>query len=79
MSKKYQFNMQEYISIRTEMTQRISIINEQSHTAILTIITAFGAGMTLNYDTIVNSENNVVGFVALNIIRSLIFLIPIYK
>lgn len=76
MSKKIHFNIQEYLSIRSELIQRISIINAQSHTAILTIITAFSAGMMLNYNTI-NNENNVIEFVALNIIRSVIFLIPI--
>ena len=77
MSGKFEFNTQEYISIRSEMCQRISAINAQSHTAILTIITAFGAGITLNYNAQVDKIDNVTGFISLNIIRSLIFLIPI--
>lgn len=77
MSGKTKFNIQEYTSIRNEMVQRISIINAQSHTAILTIITAFGAGITLNYNAQVVQIDNTIGFVSLNIIRSLIFIIPI--
>lgn len=77
MSGKVKFNIQEYTSIRSEMVQRISIINAQSHTAILTIITAFGAGITLNYNTQAVQIDDTVGFVSLNIIRSLIFIIPI--
>lgn len=77
MSGKVKFNIQEYTSIRSEMVQRISTINAQSHTAILTIITAFGAGITLNYNTQVVQIDNTIGFVSLNIIRSLIFIIPI--
>ena len=41
MSEKPRFNDQEYISIRTEMIERISLINSQSHTTILTITTAW--------------------------------------
>lgn len=77
MLGKFEFNIQEYISIRSEMCQRISAINAQSHTAILTIITAFGAGITLNYNAQVDKIDNIAGFISLNIIRSLIFLIPI--
>lgn len=51
MNGKFEFNVQEYISIWSELVQRLSAINAQSHTAILTIITAFGAGITLNYNT----------------------------
>lgn len=77
MSGKVNFNIQEYTSIRSEMVQRISTINAQSHTAILTIITAFGAGITLNYNAQVVQIDNTIGFASLNIIRSLIFIIPI--
>lgn len=75
MSNK--FNIQEYTSIRNEVVQRISVINAQSHTAILTIITALGAGLTLNYNIQVNQIDNTIVFISLNIICSLIFLIPI--
>lgn len=77
MNGKFEFNTQEYASIRSELVQRLSAINAQSHTAILTIITAFGAGITLNYNTQVDQIENMVEFISLNIIRSLIFLIPI--
>ena len=77
MLGKFEFNIQEYISIRSEMCQRISVINAQSHTAILTIITAFGAGITLNYNAQVDKIDNMAGFISLNIIRCLIFIIPI--
>ena len=77
MLGKFEFNIQEYISIRSEMCQRISVINAQSHTAILTIITAFGAGITLNYNAQVDKIDNMTGFISLNIIRCLIFIIPI--
>ena len=67
MLGKFEFNIQEYISIRSEMCQRISVINAQSHTAILTIITAFGAGITLNYNAQVDKIDNMAGFISLNI------------
>lgn len=76
MVDEIKFNTQEYASIRNELVQRLSAINAQSHTAILTIVTAIGAGITL-IDTEVDQINNEVGFISLNIIRSLIFLIPI--
>ena len=76
MVDEIKFNAQEYTSIRNELVQRLSVINAQSHTAILTIVTAIGAGITL-IDTEVDQINNEVGFISLNIIRSLIFLIPI--
>ncbi len=66
----------ESASIRNELVQRLSVINAQSHTAILTIVTTIGAGITL-IDTKVDQINNEVGFISLNIDRSLIFLIPI--
>ena len=65
----------ESASIRNELVQRLSVINAQSHTAILTIVTTIGAGITL-IDTKVDQINNEVGFISLNIDRSLIFLIP---
>ncbi len=77
MPRRFQFNIQEYTSLRSEIVQRISVINAQSHTAILTIITAFGAGLTLNYNVQVNHIDNTIVFISLNIICSLIFLIPI--
>ena len=77
MLGKFEFNIQEYISIRSEMCQRISVINAQSHTAILTIITAFGAGITLNYNAQVDKIDNMTGFISLNIIRCLIVFISV--
>lgn len=79
MSKKIKFNIQEYAYIRAEIIQRISIIHSQTYTAIVTIITTFGAGLSLNYtaDNVVdnNSFNNEI--ILLTLIRSFIFLIPI--
>lgn len=76
MIDEIKFNTQEYASIRNELVQRLAAINAQSHTAILTIVTAIGAGITL-MDAQVDQINNEVGYISLNIIRSLIFLIPI--
>lgn len=74
MDNKCEFNIQEYISIRDEMIQRLAIINSQSHTAIITIITSFGAGISLKYEA---QAEDIVNIISFNIMRSLIFLIPI--
>ncbi len=74
MDNKCEFNIQEYISIRDEMIQRLAIINSQSHTAIITIITAFGAGISLKYEA---QAEDIVNIISFNTMRSLIFLIPI--
>lgn len=50
MLEEKKSNIQEYMSIRSEMIGRIGAINSQSHTAILTIITVFAAGLSLKYD-----------------------------
>ena len=74
MSKKPRFNDQEYISIRTEMIERISLINSQSHTAILTITTAWIGGISLlNYDVKIKINEHIKEFICLNIVRTLIF------
>lgn len=36
------FSIHEYNALKNEMTQRIVIMNNQAHNAILTIITAWG-------------------------------------
>lgn len=77
MIDNIKFNNQEYMSIRAEMIQRLSVMNSQSHTAILTIVTALGAGLTLCFNTQRETVNNEVGYISLCIISSLIFLIPI--
>lgn len=77
MSGKMKFNMQEYTSLRAEMIQRLATVNAQSHTAIITIITVFGAGVALRYNVPENADKNIAEFVSFNIIRSFVFLIPI--
>lgn len=77
MNKKQKFNSNEYMSLRTELIQRLAIINSQSHTAIITIITAFGAGISLGYGGKMNAAENSIGYISLHIIRAVIFLIPI--
>lgn len=75
--KKHTFNIQEYISLREELIQRLAIVNAQSHTAVLTIITAFAAGISLGYGGEMNNVENSIDFLFLNILRAVIFLIPI--
>lgn len=80
MSKKIQFNIQEYSSLRNEINVRLSIINSQSNTALLTIISAWAAGIALKYGTNIEeimSTDEIINVATLNFIRPLIFLIPI--
>lgn len=77
MQENVKFDIQEYISLRNEIIQRLSAINTQSHTAIYTILTAFGAGITLYYNEKFNQYFDTVSFISLNILRPIIFLIPI--
>lgn len=80
MPKKIQFNIQEYSSLRNEITVRLSIINSQSNTALLTIISAWAAGIALKYGTNIEeimSTDEIINVATLNFIRPLIFLIPI--
>lgn len=45
--KKFTSSFNEYNSLRQELITRITLINNQAHTAILTILTIWSAGFVL--------------------------------
>lgn len=79
--KKYiakQFSEDEYTSIRNEMIQRINTINSQASTAIVTILSAWAAALTLSLELIKNAEFSPNDLLLIIIIRAVIFLVPIF-
>ena len=47
ITKKHAFSKDEYTSLRSELIARIGMINSQSHSAILTIVSTWVAGITI--------------------------------
>lgn len=79
--KKYiskQFSEDEYASIRNEMIQRINTINSQASTAVVTILSTWAAALTLSLELIKNIELAPNDLLLIIIIRTVIFLVPIF-
>ncbi len=77
---KIVFSENEYMSIRTEMIERIKLLNSQSFTALATIISFWAAGFTYKMALISNNiyftklyEKTVMEFLS-----AFIFLIPVF-
>lgn len=51
------FSENEYMSIRTEMIERIKLLNSQSFTALAAIISFWAAGFTYKMALISNNSN----------------------
>ncbi len=77
--KKFTPSSNEYNSLRQELITRITLINNQAHTAILTILTMWSAGFVLLAK--ISDSNNNEQYFSLHILVFLInfiFLIPIF-
>ena len=80
MRTNVNFNIEEYTSVRQELITRISLINSQSNTALLTILSAWAAGISLKYENDIGTTISTIELLSIftvNFIRPLIFLIPI--
>ncbi len=77
--KKYTVSFNEYNSLRQELITRITLINNQAHTAILTILTIWSAGFVL-LSKIFDFKNNDQFYspLVLVFLINFIFLIPIF-
>lgn len=80
MSKKIIFSENEYISIRSEMIERIRLLNSQSFTALATIISFWAAGFTFKMALISNSKyfSEPYEKIIMELLSALIFLMPIF-
>lgn len=69
--------IEEYNLLRQEINNRISIVNSQAHTAILTILTVWGTGFLLLANTINIIETDVSSSLHLMFLLNVAFLSPI--
>ena len=80
MKRKITFSENEYLSIRSEMIERIKLLNSQSFTALATIISFWAAGFTfkiaLMSKNIYFSEIN--EKIIIEFLSAIIFLIPLF-
>ena len=71
--------VEEYNTLRQEMITRIGLVNSQSHTAILTILTIWGSGFVLlaNLPKIIETDNcfSPIPFILLS---CFVFLVPVF-
>lgn len=80
MENKIVFSENEYISLRSEMIERIRLLNSQSFSALATIISFWAAGFTFKFALIANDKY----FLELNekivmqFLSAVIFLLPIF-
>lgn len=80
MSKKITFSENEYISLRSEMIERIRLLNSQSFTALATIISFWAAGFTFKMALISNSAYFAEPYekIIMQFLSAIVFLIPIF-
>lgn len=74
----YKFSEEEYKTWRDEILARSAAINNQSQTAIVTIISTWVIGITLLILTSENQKIEAATFLAVSYIECLVFIIPIF-
>lgn len=72
MKRKIDFSENEYLSIRSEMIERIKLLNSQSFTALTTIISFWVAGFTFNIALMSNENRLMNELISLSKMRQLI-------
>lgn len=75
---KFHFSEAEYNALRAETITRITLINQQASTAIVTIISVWAAGIGLLILTSEKEITDILSIIVLNFINAFIFLIPVF-
>lgn len=80
MNKEISFSENEYVSIRTEMIERIKLLNSQSFTALATIISFWAAGFTFKMSLVANNGNfsNSYEVIVMDFLSAIVFLMPVF-
>lgn len=83
MSKSYKseikFSENEYISLRTELVERIKLLNSQSFTVLATVVSFWAIGFTFKAQILNKiSDQNIIQQIFINFLSAVIFLIPIF-
>ena len=78
--KKVHFSENEYLSIRTEMVERIKLLNSQSFTALASIVAFWSIGLNFKIELITKNiyADKIFNQVLLNFMGTVIFLIPLF-
>lgn len=77
IDKNIDYSICEYTALKNEMNTRLSLINNQASTAIVTIISAWAAGITLMVIFLQKETSEMNSFIIIGFLESFIFLIPI--
>ena len=76
--KKFEPSFEEYNLLRQEIINRISIVNSQSHNAILTILTIWASGFLFLTNMSEKINENTPFSLLIIILSSFLFLVPIF-
>lgn len=79
IKKENFFSENEYISIRTELIERIRLLNSQSFTVLATVISFWTVGFTFKAQVLEKVYSlDIIQQIIINFLSALIFLIPLF-